>query len=164
MRRSVRGTPALVAGLVFVIMFLVGPNSGRTEQWANSALEGGNVKTLAIDPVNPTTVYPGAFGGVFKSTDAGATWFSISTGLSHTNIRSLAADPVTPDRLYAGAYGGIMKSKDGGAHWSLINGGLTHTDVKKVAVDPVNPATLYAGAYGGGHEKRERRERLACGQ
>ena len=32
------------------------------------------IAALAIDPTTPSTLYAGTNGGVFKSTDAGATW------------------------------------------------------------------------------------------
>ena len=43
---------------------------------------GGHIRTLAIDPVNTDTVYAGIDrGGVYKSTDGGANWSAVSSGL-----------------------------------------------------------------------------------
>src|SRR3989442_1489791 len=40
------------------------------------------VPALAIDPQTPTTLYAGTSGsGVFKSTDGGASWSAVNTGL-----------------------------------------------------------------------------------
>ena len=131
-----------------------------------------SVQTLAIDPVTPTTVYAGtAFaspegwpgfaweGGVFKSTDAGATWSA--TGLVGGDFAVLAIDPRTPTTLYAGGVWandwytwvrGLFKSTDGGATWSAINTGLTDilsaygvgSAVGTPTIDPLTPNTLYA--------------------
>jgi photosystem II stability/assembly factor-like uncharacterized protein len=135
------------------------------------------VWTLAIDPSTPSTLYagvddvpiymddgtiePGA-GGVFKSTDGGATWNSV--GLSGAAVTLLVIDPTQPNVLYAataGDYGapygfrGFFKSTDYGATWSSINNGLdslfaTGTNVSAIVIDPGNPNVLYAGSRGNG--------------
>jgi hypothetical protein len=67
---------------------------------------GGDVRSLAIDPSTPATLYAGRLnGGVFKSTDGGATWSASNTGLTNFNVPSLAIDPLTPATLYAGTQG-----------------------------------------------------------
>jgi hypothetical protein len=43
---------------------------------------------------------------VFKSTNGGANWSAVNTGLTNTDVRALAIDPTTPTTLYAGTYGG----------------------------------------------------------
>src|SRR5260370_6869161 len=61
------------------------------------------IPALAIDPVTPSTLYAGTFaGGVFKSSDEGASWISMNTGLTVARITSLAIDPATPSTIYAG--------------------------------------------------------------
>ena len=64
---------------------------------------------LALDPTTPTTLYAGTDGGgVFKTTDGGASWSPVNTGLtcgrslSPCNVSALALDPTTPTTLYAG--------------------------------------------------------------
>jgi photosystem II stability/assembly factor-like uncharacterized protein len=102
---------------------------------------------LAIDPLTPTTLYAGTSGGVFKSTDGGASWSA--SGL--INVAALAIDPLTPTTLYAGTsnvgvFGGVFKSADGGVSWNST-GGLTGI-VSSLAIDPLTPTTLYAGTLG----------------
>ena len=80
------------------------------------------MNALLIDPQNPSTLYVGTSGvsleaecgipcsgfndGVFKSTDAGATWSAANSGLTTPHVSSLAFDPQNPSRLYAGTLGG----------------------------------------------------------
>jgi len=85
-----------------------------------------NITALAIDPKTPSTLYAGTNGGVFRSTDGGATWSA--TGLAG-HIASLAMDPATTTTLYArdrsgfDQYGGnLYKSTDQGASWRLLLG------------------------------------------
>jgi hypothetical protein len=46
--------------------------------------------TLAINPVTPSTLYAGTGGGgVFESTDGGASWIAVNTGLTDTVMSGL---------------------------------------------------------------------------
>ena len=52
---------------------------------------------------------------MFKSTNGGATWSAVNTGLTDTYVNALAIDPATPATLYAGTWGGgVFKSTNGG--------------------------------------------------
>jgi cysteine-rich repeat protein len=82
--------------------------------WTSHGPEGGTVSALAINPPTPTTLYAvagtfgdeGGPGGVFKSTDRGSTWNTLSEGLPDIPVRALAIDPIEPRRAYAGTAGG----------------------------------------------------------
>jgi photosystem II stability/assembly factor-like uncharacterized protein len=119
---------------------------------------GGGIGALAIDPVTPTTLYAGTFGGgsggVFKSSDAGGSWRAVNSGLPGLAVTALAIAPTTPRTVYAGMeYGGrgVFKSTDGGASWRIANTGLpSDVAVIWIVVDPVRPSTLYAGMGDGG--------------
>jgi photosystem II stability/assembly factor-like uncharacterized protein len=117
--------------------------------WVRHGPEGQGVGALVIDPLTPTTLYAGANGGVFKSTDAAGTWQEFSTGLVNQSVSDLVIDPLTPTTLYAGTLGGVFKSTDGGANWQAANAGLTSLYVQPLAIDPVNPAVLYAATPSG---------------
>ena len=134
---------------------------------ASSGLTGPtNVWALAVDPTAPDRLYAGTTGavyagsylpgpGVFKSTDRGASWDAVNTGLTSTNVRALAVDPTVPGTVYAGTDdgvfyggtdGGVFKSTDAGRSWGAtgVLGGFN-----ALAVDPMTPTTLYAGCYSG---------------
>jgi photosystem II stability/assembly factor-like uncharacterized protein len=120
------------------------------------------IRSLAVDPQNPSILYAGTdFDGIWKSTDAGNSWFKSSTGLYQGLIVfDIVIDPQNTDTLYAAlgggvalAIGNIYKSEDGGATWRLQDDGLprssetsTYTNaVFTLAIDPDNPLLLYAG-------------------
>jgi photosystem II stability/assembly factor-like uncharacterized protein len=114
------------------------------------------VKSLAIDPQNSNVVYVSGNGGIFKSTNGGATWTTMNAGLTpyvcikcYTPyaVQSLVVDP-RRGTLYAvsAAGGGILKSRDGGSTWVPINNGLAGANT--LALDPSNPSRLYAGGAG----------------
>ena len=109
---------------------------------------GGN--DVDIDPSNPDVVYAtlweerqgpwenavwaGTGGGIFKSTDGGATWKPLTTGLPQVVQANLAISPANPKRIFAtvagadqpgmldGARGaqGIYRSDDAGETWTRI--------------------------------------------
>src|SRR5438105_5467047 len=125
---------------------------GGINSWTRIGPEGGAIAALAIDPMTPGVLYAAAGGGVFKSTNGGASWSAVNTGLPNSSYVSvLAIDPQTPATLYAGTYRGIFKSTDGGGSWSAVNTGLPNFSlVQALAIDPQTPATLYAGTMGDG--------------
>lgn len=120
----------------------------------------GRVTAIAIDPRNPDTVYIGASGGgVWKSTDAGATWRSLGDHLMTLVSGALAFDDRTGTLYYGtGDYGartygaGVFRSLDGGANWlsasgwnttlnrAQFTGGTTY----RLALDPNHPQTIFA--------------------
>jgi hypothetical protein len=50
-------------------------------------------------------VYAGTGGGVFKSTDGGASWSALNVGLTNRSVFSLAIRATTPTTIYAGTNG-----------------------------------------------------------
>jgi hypothetical protein len=105
------------------------------------------VNALATVPGNGQLVYAGTNNGLFRSTDAGATWAVTSIT---QQVRALVVDPVHTANVYAGTYGaGVYASTDGGTTWSPMNTGLTCNKVLSLALRPGAENTLYAGTEGG---------------
>jgi len=123
--------------------------SAGINAWTKLEINAGDIRSLAIDPQNPSILYAGTNGnGVFKSTNGGHAWFN--TALMDADIRVLAINPQEPSTLYAGTQGkGVFKSTDGGISWTAVNAGLINTDVEALVIDPQNPRVLYVGTSGG---------------
>lgn len=112
--------------------------------------------TLVIDPRTPTTLYVGWTGGpygvpsgVYKSNDAGNSWFAINAGLPDSRVvHTLAIAPSAPTTLYtslrfAGTNDiGVYKTIDGGKTWTLAGQSSSIWDV--LGVDPRTPDIVYA--------------------
>ncbi len=127
---------------------------------ASSDLGGlpiATVQTIALDPVNHGAIDAGVYsgpvgGGVFKSTDSGASWTLLNADSNFsTGVSAVVVDPMTPSTIYAGAdYVGILKSTDGGATWNPASTGLgSLPSVESLAIDPGTPTTLYTTVVGG---------------
>ena len=120
---------------------------------------GGRITAMALSPSDPNTIYIGAAaGGVFITTDAGATWFPIFDDQPALSIGALAIDPNQAETIYVGtgeANGsidsypgdGIYKSTDGGLTWSNI--GLQESNhIGRIAVHPRTSNVIYVAACG----------------
>jgi photosystem II stability/assembly factor-like uncharacterized protein len=115
------------------------------ESWQR-ILGGGDytgVNEVHLDPRDPDVIYAvrhqrfrnvaalingGPESGIFKSTDAGATWTELTNGLPEEDMGKigLAISPVDPDVVYAtielGARtGGFWRSTDAGGSWEKRN-------------------------------------------
>jgi photosystem II stability/assembly factor-like uncharacterized protein len=118
-------------------------------QWASLGPDGGTVTGLAIHPDNPAVLYAGTdAAGVFKTTDGGASWSAVNTGLTSPLIRALGFHPAAPNTLYAGTDGsGLFRTTDGGETWTAVNTGAFA--FIGLAFDPRTPDTLYLAANTG---------------
>ncbi len=72
---------------------------------------------------------------LFKTTDFGATWTAITTGIPATHFTHVVReDPNQPKLLYAGTEFGVYVSFDGGARWQPLQLNLPVTPVRDLAV------------------------------
>jgi photosystem II stability/assembly factor-like uncharacterized protein len=127
-------------------MFKISTDLGQTWTESHSGL-AGSVATVATVPRSPSTLYCGTTQGLYKSTDAGASWSR--TG-SMTAVRAAVVDTLCTDIVYAGTGSGIYVTTDAGASWSSFSDGLTNTDVITLALRPGPSGLLFAGTNGGG--------------
>lgn len=129
-----------------------------------------HIGMIRVDPRNPNVVYVAAQGplwrsggerGLYKTTDAGATWERVLHIDDDTGVSEVHMDPRNPDVLYASAYqrrrhvwtlvnggpgSGVHKSTDAGKTWRKIESGLPGGEKGRIglALSPANPDVLYA--------------------
>ena len=109
------------------------------------------VRSLAIDPVTPTTIYAGLQIGIFyKSIDSGENWVQMRNGIPGSpRVFEVVIDPTSPSTVYIGTSSGMFKTTNGATSWTSINSGISPgTSISAVAIDPLHPATLYAATSG----------------
>ncbi len=120
---------------------------------------GGRVDAVSGVPGRPTEFYFGSVnGGVWKTINAGRTWFPVFDREPIASIGALAVAPSNADVVYVGSgestlrdsvgYGnGVYKSTDGGRTWRHL--GLDDTQhIGRVAVHPTNPDIVFVAAIG----------------
>jgi photosystem II stability/assembly factor-like uncharacterized protein len=135
---------------------IVGPTP--TPSNGTSQLNGnGRINCITFHPTDPNTIFVGApSGGVWKSTDNGATWAEFSGGLTRLGVSSIVIDPNTPSTMYIGtgdrdggdAPGyGVWRSTDGGISWHSHNNGMGNITVNELIMDPTDSNTMLAASY-----------------
>jgi hypothetical protein len=135
------------------------PSAGGSWQYAGANNIGGRVTDVVVDASSPNTIFvASAGGGVWKSTDSGATYTPAWPNDYPQAIGSLARG--ADGTLWAGtgeanASGGgitytgdgVYKSTDEGVTWTnvgLSNAGM----IGRIAVDPLDPNTVLVAATG----------------
>ena len=108
----------LITGLLLFNLSFAAVSAEDEIVWeqCDLGIEHTGIKTIAIDPQTPSTLYVGTgTKGAFKSSNGGVSWREINNGLTYWEIMSFAINPQTPSTLYAGTFGvGVFKSIDGG--------------------------------------------------
>ncbi len=122
-------------------------NGGLTWAASNTNFTGGDVRSIVFDPASPTHVFAtdrnngSSSGGVWESTDSGATWSLIA--FSGQGVSSVALDPTNDLTLYAAVRKtGVEKSTDGGATWALKLSNVGQ-DQPVLLVDPNNHLKVF---------------------
>ena len=142
---------------------LVSANHGASWSPEGSLTPGANgiglfdrVNAVAFDPVNPASIIyvgasafngPSGSGGIYKSTNGGASWALSNTGIASTTIDAIAVDPANGQILYAVANEEIYKSTNGGENWTSLNQVVGTSG--SVAVNPSNANIVYVGSSTG---------------
>lgn len=132
----------------------LGPTPGYYFAYGNIS---SRIVTGAYHPTNPNIIYIGpANGGVWKTTDAGSSWFSTTDYEISLSMGAIAIDPVNPEIIYAGTgeatysgvsyYGrGLLKSTNGGSTWTNYTSGLpASTYFSRIKIRPNNNSQLLA--------------------
>mgnify|MGYP000740095236 CR=1 FL=1 len=146
-------------------------DGGTTWQDVGFNLASLTFGSIAIDPSNPDIVYAGAgeaieyFNavtytgkGLFKSTDAGASWTQITSGFgTQTHFGAVKVSPTNPNMVFAALASGywhlgnptnegLWRSTDAGITWTRT---LNVQDGFDVLPHPTTAGRVY-GATGGG--------------
>lgn len=137
--------PAGTSGSSFVYLSSGSAVYSSRDDGATWALAGDSpcyVQNLAVNPVNPKTLYVagGSSCPAAKSTDGGATWTTLPGFPANAAVSNLAINPKTPATIYAATNFGIYGSTDGGKTWTQ----LFPLNASSVLVDPQQPSILYA--------------------
>ncbi len=120
---------------------------------------GGRSAAVTGIPGDRNTYYFGATGGgVWKTTDGGRSWKSVSDGTYGGSIGAVAVSEWDPNVVYVGggevtvrgnvSHGdGVWKSTDAGKTWK--HSGLTDSrHIPRIRIHPKNPDLVYAAVLG----------------
>jgi photosystem II stability/assembly factor-like uncharacterized protein len=111
--------------------------------------ELSGVRSLLIDPVTPAILYAGAGDGVYKSTNGGASWTYVSTGLGERAVAALVLDPEDRRVVFAATRSGVFRSVDAGRRWRLARSIPQVLSLAAAARAGSGGSTIWAGAQAG---------------
>jgi len=133
------------------------PIAPQDWRWLGPGNIGGRIRALAIDRTSPSTMFAGSVGGgIWKTTNAGASWAPVDDFMASLSVSSIVFDPTNASVLYAGTgegYGnsdalpgaGIFRSADGGGTWTPLAGTASQsTAVNRLAIAPSGATILAA--------------------
>jgi photosystem II stability/assembly factor-like uncharacterized protein len=123
----------------------VSHDGGKTWQDISAGpLLGQGVTDLAVDPFDPSTVYAAADDGLYRSSDAGASWRRLG-GLPEGQARMVAVSPADSATLLTSLHElGFYISRDTGAAWEQVTAGLeANGSHHKAVFDPTDAQVIY---------------------
>jgi len=148
------------------------PFSGAAWPWTLD-----QIWTLEADSRGPDALWCGTIpGGLFHSTDAGASWRLVRSlwdrperkqwgggGYDFAGIHSICVDPRDPRRVLAGvSVGGAWRTEDGGESWTVASQGMraeymppekqydpVAQDPHRIVLCPAAPDVLWAQHHNG---------------
>ena len=122
-------------------------------------IQGGRVTDIDVHPSNPNTYYVAyASGGVFKTTNNGASFEPVFDGNDALGVGNISVSSANPDIVWVGsgennssrssyAGAGIFKSMDAGKTWQHM--GLRHSQhMGRIVSHPTDPNTAWVASLG----------------
>ncbi|MEZ5275595.1 MAG: hypothetical protein R3F07_04355 [Opitutaceae bacterium] len=107
------------------------------------------IQSIVVDPARTEILYAASQGaGLFRSSNRGDSWESITPGSDLRKFNAIAIDPANPSRILTGGEDtGLWVSRDRGDHWEDI--GLPAATVLDIAIAPDDPLRIYVLAPDG---------------
>ena len=137
-----------VWSVLFICFLIMAKSQAAASPWVQTnGPSGGVINTIEIDPESPHVLYAGgAGGGVFKTTDGGASWTMLEKIVEPSVIIS---DILISSENHQTVYAKtdlLYKSFDGGVNWHSMDifGGVTC-----VSMSRDDPSILIAGTADG---------------
>jgi hypothetical protein len=119
----------------------------------------GRLNVVAFHPTDGNKLYVGSpSGGMWQSSDAGATWTSYTDKMPTLGVSAILVDRTNPNNILIGSGDrdagdapglGVFQSIDGGLTWNTFNSGMGSKTVGKLIQHPVNALKILAATSGG---------------
>lgn len=140
----------------FYILIFLTATSVFAEVAGSSAIGpfGGIITSIVED--NQGNILIGTEGGgIYKSSNKGNTWLSLSSGLSDPFVYTMAVS-MRDNSIFAGTKTGIFRSIDNGNNWNKESGTFTGNLIPFITSD--RDGIIYASVWGSGVYKKDRGE------
>jgi photosystem II stability/assembly factor-like uncharacterized protein len=157
-------TPLLYYTVALVIIFIFYAATLLAEPWRVLGPDGGDARSLTIDPHNPDHIFLGtSTGTIFESANGGRNWsWFAHLGTSEDYVLDhIVIDPQNPATIYVAAWsvadskaGDLFRSRDGGKTWIALPP-MHGKSIRALAIAPSDSKVLTAGALDGVHRSTD---------
>src|SRR6266536_815707 len=131
--------------------------------WLGPGNLGGRVRSIVIHPTMTNILWCGSVsGGIWKSTNSGASWFPLDDFMANLAVACMVMDPANPDVIFVGTGegffngdsirgAGIFKTADGGTTWTRLASTTNSLFqyVNRLAIDPNSSQVILAATHSG---------------
>ena len=134
-------------------------DAGREwEERMNGMKEVHIVTSVAIDPRDPSVLYGGTTGGVYRSGGRSDDLEKINNGLIPESelmasmalgVNVIEIDRTNPHVVYAGTTKGLYRTANKGEEWQRIGESIPEPFVSSIVIHPSDSAILYIGGPAG---------------
>ncbi|MCF8298148.1 MAG: T9SS type A sorting domain-containing protein [Saprospiraceae bacterium] len=125
----------IMYGSLYYGRFKISTNGGA--KWKDiykDISETGNwVTPFEIHPTNPQTIFMG-YTNLWKSTNRGDDWNSISNLGGSTKINAIGISPSNPDYIYVAKSTLLYRTTNGGSTWTNVSNGLSSGTITSIVV------------------------------
>lgn len=104
------------------------------------------VNGAAIHPAHPDTILAGTLLNMFRSTDGGSSWTTVSSLSYNYDISFSNADN---DLVMSGGTSRIHRSTNSGQTWASVTAGLSGSGLNWITPDAVSSSAVYTGSSAG---------------
>ncbi|MFD0725383.1 PKD domain-containing protein [Lysobacter brunescens] len=138
----------------------LGPSSMKMGNWVMGRV-AGRINAVTPHPTNDSIVFIGAAnGGVWKTTDAGASWTPTFVNVGSQSISAIHVEAGNPQNVWAGTgdrfdgdcsgylSDGVFLSTDGGINWSARNSGMNLSTITSLVTQANNANVVLAAGFG----------------
>jgi len=114
-------------------------DGGITFQPINVSMENSTISRILMHPANSSILLVATGGGVYRTTDAGASWTKVITG----TFKDIVFKPGDPNTVYAASGGDFYRSDNNGVTFTEVTNGLPGGYRGAIAVSPADPTYVY---------------------
>jgi photosystem II stability/assembly factor-like uncharacterized protein len=154
MNMSSRFKKNILLSLFFSLLFVV---PGHAVSWFPFGPDGGDARSLAVDPQDPAHLYLGtATGSIYESHNEGQEWERLARVGKRDDLvlDDIVVDAKDPKHILVGAHavnrpdGDLFVSEDGGATW-VSQPSMQGQSIRALAESPSDPKVWIAGTLTG---------------
>jgi photosystem II stability/assembly factor-like uncharacterized protein len=153
---------ATISALVFTLWMAAA--LAAEQPWQPIGPDGGNVRSLAIDPKNPDRIFLGtSAGNLYLSSDGGRNWsrFARPGNSAEMVLDHIVIDPTDSRNIFAAAWnaqlpnsdGELYRSHDAGKTWEIV-ADLHGKSLRALSMADSDPKILVVGALDGIYRSR----------